>query len=137
MTQKRVQRRSHADAKSDYNTPRARRGSDTTPRERRNSAWTELRTQDSSRSSGYTYLPGLIAQDAPLKTHSTLVLMYGPFQAEMAPENGQGVASWIRDCVRKYGLPSLVRFDYRYKAQVFRRDQFQPWLEPLMAKISS
>lgn len=79
-----------------------------------------------------TSLTRLIEQDAPLFTHSQLVLMYGPFQTEMAPEAGQGVASWMRECIRKYGLPSLVRFDYRRRAQIFRRDQFQPWLEPLM-----
>lgn len=79
-----------------------------------------------------TSLTTLIEQDAPLFTHSQLVLMYGPFQTELAPEAGQGVASWIRDCIRKYGLPSLMRFDYRRRAQIFRRDQFQPWLEPLM-----
>jgi hypothetical protein len=79
-----------------------------------------------------TNLTKLIELDAPLYTHSHLVLMYGPFQTEMAPEEGQGVASWIRDCVRKHGLPSLVRFDYHRRAQIFRRDQFQPWLEPLL-----
>jgi hypothetical protein len=79
-----------------------------------------------------TSLTKLIEQDAPLFTHSQLVLMYGPFQTEMAPEAGQGVASWMKDCIRQYGLPSLVRFDYRRRAQIFRRDQFQPWLEPLM-----
>jgi hypothetical protein len=82
-----------------------------------------------------TNLTRLIEQDAPLFTHCQLVLMYGPFQTEMAPEAGQGVASWLKDCIRKYGLPSLVRFDYRRRAQVFRRDQFQPWLEPLMAQV--
>lgn len=79
-----------------------------------------------------TSLTQLIEQDAPLFTHSQLVLMYGPFQTEMAPEAGQGVASWMKDCIRQHGLPSLVRFDYRRRAQIFRRDQFQPWLEPLM-----
>ena len=79
-----------------------------------------------------TNLTKLIELDAPLYTHSHLVLMYGPFQTVMAPEEGQGVASWIRDCVRKHGLPSLVRFDYHRRAQIFRRDQFQPWLEPLI-----
>jgi hypothetical protein len=79
-----------------------------------------------------TYLTKLIEQDAPLFNHSHLVLMYGPFQTEMAPEAGQGVASWIKDCIKKHGIPSLVRFDDRRRAQVFRRDQFQPWLEPLM-----
>lgn len=82
-----------------------------------------------------TSLTRLIEQDAPLFTHSQLVLMYGPFQTEMAPEAGQGVASWMRDCIRKYGLPSLVRFDYRRRAQIFRRDQFQPWLEPLIDPV--
>jgi hypothetical protein len=77
-------------------------------------------------------LPRLIEQDALLQTNTQIVLLYGPFQAELLPEAGQGVASWLKDCVRKHGLPSLVRFDYRRKAQIFRRDQFQPWLEPLM-----
>lgn len=80
----------------------------------------------------HTTLTRLIEQDAPLFSHSHLVLMYGFFQAEMAPEASQGVASWIRDCIRQYGLPSLVRFDSHRRAQIFRRDQFQPWLEPLM-----
>lgn len=81
-------------------------------------------------------LTRLIEQDAPLQTNSQLVLMYGPFQTEMLPEAGQGVASWIKDCLRKHGLPSLVRFDYRRRAQIFRRDQFQAWLEPLMERQS-
>ncbi|KAM3101288.1 hypothetical protein ACKFKF_09045 [Phormidesmis sp. 146-12] len=84
----------------------------------------------------HTNLTKLIEQDSPLQTHSQLVLMYGPFQTEMLPEAGQGVASWIKDCLRKHGLPSLVRFDYRRRAQIFRRDQFQPWLEPLMERQS-
>ncbi len=83
-----------------------------------------------------TSLTKLIEQDAPLQTNSQLVLMYGPFQTEMLPEAGQGVASWIKDCLRKHGLPSLVRFDYRRRAQIFRRDEFQPWLEPLIERQS-
>ncbi|NDJ15728.1 hypothetical protein [Myxacorys almedinensis] len=79
-----------------------------------------------------TNLTALIERDAPLQSHSHLVLMYGPFQTEMVPEAGQGVASWIKDCIRRHGLPSLVRFDYHRRAQIFRRDQFQPWLEPLI-----
>jgi hypothetical protein len=79
----------------------------------------------------------LIEQDAPLRHHSGLVLMYGPFQAEMATDQSIGVASWLRECVRKHGLPSLVRYDHRHRAQVFRRDQFQPWLEPMLTKLSS
>jgi hypothetical protein len=138
MTQQRVRRRSQStpSSKSNSQSAKTRRNSKTTHRERRNSAWSELRNQDSSRSTA-TFLTNLIEQDAPLKTHSTLVLMYGPFQAEMAAENGQGVASWLRDCVHKHGLPSLVRFDYRHRAQVFRRDQFQPWLEPFLSKNAS
>ncbi|EKQ70658.1 hypothetical protein OsccyDRAFT_0960 [Leptolyngbyaceae cyanobacterium JSC-12] len=138
MTQKRVRRRSHSDSRSEYqsNVPqpaRSRRSSDKPLRDRRNLAWTELRVQDTS-SSNPNWLASLIEQDAPLKTNSTLVLMYGPFQAEMASDNRQGIASWLRDCVGKHGLPSLVRFDYRQRAQVFRRDQFQPWLEPFLNK---
>lgn len=79
-----------------------------------------------------TALTRLIEQDAPLFSHSHLVLMYEFSQAKMAPEANQGVASWIRDCIRQYGLPSLVRFDSHRRAQIFRRDQFQPWLEPLI-----
>lgn len=87
-----------------------------------------VETQDRTR----TNLTKLIELDAPLQTHTHLVLMYGPFQTEMAAKEGQGVASWIRDCIRQHGLPSLVRFDYHRRAQIFRRDQFQPWLEPLI-----
>lgn len=83
-----------------------------------------------------TSLAKLIEQDAPLQANSQLLLMYGPFQTEMLPESRQGVASWIKDCLRKHGLPSLVRFDYRRRAQVFRRDEFQPWLEPLIERQS-
>lgn len=96
--------------------------------------WEE--TRQSSRYNPHTNLTKLIEQDSPLLTNSQLVLMYGPFQTEMLPEAGQGVASWIKDCLRKHGLPSLVRFDYRRRAQIFRRDQFQPWLEPLMERQS-
>jgi hypothetical protein len=81
-------------------------------------------------------LASLIEQDAPLQSHSGLVLMYGPFQSEMQPTAGVGIASWIRECLSKHGLPSLVRYDYRRRAQVYRRDQFQPWLEPLLEKVS-
>lgn len=103
-------------------------------RERFNQTWDELRTDNAARTSA-SDLSRLIEQDAPLRNHNGLVLMYGPFQTEMQPANGQGVASWLRDCVHKHGLPSLVRYDDRRRAQVFRRDQFQPWLEPLVAKV--
>jgi hypothetical protein len=94
--------------------------------------WAESPSRNAHRSSHHPNLTKLIEQDSPLQTHTQLVLMYGPFQTEMLPEANQGVASWIKDCLRKHGLPSLVRFDYRRRAQIFRRDQFQPWLEPLM-----
>lgn len=76
-------------------------------------------------------LARLIMQDAPLQAHTLLVMMYGPFQAEMLPEEGSGIASWIQERIRRHGLPSLIRFGYRHRAQVFRRDQFQALLEPL------
>jgi len=135
MTQKRVRRRSPSDSRPDRQVSSARRTSDRTPRDRRQLTWNELRSQDSA-TSNHTWLASLIEQDAPLKTNTSLVLMYGPFQAEMGADNTQGVASWIRDCVRKHGLPSLVRFDYRQRAQVFRRDQFQPLLEPFLSKTA-
>ncbi len=102
-------------------------------RSHQNQKWVEP-DRSSQVKTPYTGLTKLIEQDAPLQNNSLLVLMYGPFQAEMAPEAGQGVASWIKECIRKHGLPSLVRFDYHRKAQIFRRDQFQPWLEPLMVE---
>lgn len=102
-------------------------------RDRTKSQWAEPRTANRT-SPLQLSLTRLIEQDAPLQTNSVLVLMYGPFQAAMAPEAGQGVASWIRECLRKHGLPSLLRFDYRHRAQIFRRDQFQPWIESLIAE---
>ncbi|MBE9033419.1 hypothetical protein IQ266_27185 [filamentous cyanobacterium LEGE 11480] len=74
----------------------------------------------------------LIEQDAPLRGRSQLVLMYGPFQAEMPTGAGEGVATWLKSCLSEHGIPSLVRFDDRRAAQVFRRDQFQPWFAGLM-----
>ena len=78
-----------------------------------------------------TYLTRLIEEDAPLFSNSHLLLMYGPFQAVMPYESGLGVATWLRGCLQQHGLPSLVRFDQRQRAQVFRRDQFQPWFDAL------
>ncbi len=138
MTQKRVRRRpqsNQANPRSNRQSANPRHSPERSPRDRRNLAWTDLRHQEDETSS-HNQLARLIEQDAPLKTNCMLVLMYGPFQAEMGSENSQGVASWIRDCVRKHGLPSLVRFDYRQRAQVFRRDQFQPWLEPFLNKTA-
>ena len=78
-----------------------------------------------------TYLTRLIDEDAPLFSNSHLLLMYGPFQAVMPYESGLGVATWLRGCLKQHGLPSLVRFDQRQRAQIFRRDQFQPWFDAL------
>ena len=80
----------------------------------------------------HTYLTRLIEEDAPLYSNSHLVLMYGPFQAEMPSDSGEGVATWLRKCIGLHGAPSLVRFDQRQRAQVFRRDQFKPWFDGLM-----
>lgn len=84
----------------------------------------------------YTYLTRLIEEDAPLYSNSHLLLMYGPFQVVMPCDSGQGVASWLRDCLNQHGIPSLVRFDQRQRAQVFRRDQFQPWFDGLLQQAS-
>jgi hypothetical protein len=96
-------------------------------------SWSQSRNQsrgDSDRPV-YSLLTKLIEQNAPLSNRSQLVLMYGPFQAEMPAEGTQGVASWLKACLEKHGVPSLVRFDDRRRAQVFRRDQFQPWFDTL------
>jgi hypothetical protein len=135
MTQRRSRRNSHSSTTTDGGSSRTRRDSTKPIRERRSREDAEFHTSKQSHSAHS--LTSLIERDAPLYNHSGLVLMYGPFQAEMAPEKGQGVASWIRDCVHKHGIPSLLRFDYGRRAQIFRRDQFQPWLEPLLVKIPS
>jgi hypothetical protein len=147
MTQRRSRRRSpsvshsanpvgsaHPEPRSESAPNRPKRASASPTRERRSQTW--AKTTEADAALDPNGLSNLIQQDAPLKSNTTLVLMYGPFQTEMVPENGQGVASWLRDCVHKHGIPSLLRFDYRHRAQVFRRDQFQPWLEPLINKAS-
>ncbi|PSB25499.1 hypothetical protein [Stenomitos frigidus] len=136
MTQRRSRRPSDADTdpNQEYSASTAQREMTKTLRARVSREDTEVRMASQSRSA-HPSLTSLIERDAPLQAHSMLVLMYGPFQAEMIPEEGQGVASWLKECVRKHGIPSLLRFDYRRRAQVFRRDQFQPWLEPLLTQI--
>ncbi len=132
MIQKSVRRRSQSN--SQFKQPVQPASSplpDASPRKRRNPEWDRRWSPDFTRS----LLASLIEQDAPLRRNNTLVLMYDPFQAEMAA-NSQGVASWLRDCIRKHGIPSLIRFDYRQKAQIFRRDQFQYCLEPLLNKTA-
>jgi hypothetical protein len=99
-------------------------------RPRTERTWNESRARHSRPT--LTNLVHLIEQDAPLRGRSQLVLMYGPFQAEMTTEAGEGVATWLKACLSKHGIPSLVRFDDRRAAQVFRRDQFQPWVAHLM-----
>jgi hypothetical protein len=91
--------------------------------------WAESRQRYTRTAS--TPLVRLIEQDAPLYGRTQLVLMYGPFQAEM-PAEAIGVATWLKSCLRQHGIPSLVRFDDRRYAQVFRRDQFQPWVQHLI-----
>jgi hypothetical protein len=76
----------------------------------------------------------LIEQDAPLQTNSLLVLMYSSFQTQLEPETKLGVGSWLKERIRTHGLPSLVRFGSRHRAQVFCPDQFKSWLEPLAAE---
>lgn len=92
--------------------------------------WTEVHNLIQS-GAPQASLAKLIVQDAPLQAHTLLVMMYGPFQAEMLPESDYGIASWIQERIQQHGLPSLIRFGYRHRAQVFRRDQFQALLEPL------
>ncbi len=91
--------------------------------------WAESRQRYTRTAS--TPLVRLIEQDAPLYGRTQLVLMYGPFQAEM-PAEAIGVATWLKACLSQHGIPSLVRFDDRRYAQVFRRDQFQPWVQHLI-----
>jgi hypothetical protein len=135
MTQRRSRhKQNNAEPKLDRNSAKPRIERAKVSGEPLSRQWSELRASKQSQMLN-TNLTTLIERDAPLQTHNGLVLMYGPFQAELLPTQGQGVASWLRDCVRKHGIPSLVRFDYGRRAQVFRRDQFQPWLEPLLSKV--
>lgn len=134
MPQRQLRRKSQVEPTLERGvTGPQQRDSGKSSRERISREWAEPPASQSR--SSHPSLTSLIERDAPLQAHSILVLMYGPFQAEMIPSEGIGVASWLRECVRKHGFPSLVRFDYRHRAQVFRRDQFQPWLEPLLTQI--
>jgi hypothetical protein len=125
-------RRSPQAASVPRNRFATRRESSKPTQERFSYRWSDLRDDRPTNLTDCRDLIRLIERDAPLQNHSILVLMYGPFQAEMQPNREQGVASWLRECIGKHGLPSLVRFDNRRHAQVFRRDQFQPWLEPFL-----
>lgn len=136
MTHRQVNRKYHADSHVDHHSVKSGHQRSRTLRENLKHEQFNPYSDRSDRRH-HPNLTNLIERDAPLQAHSGLVLMYGPFQAEMVPQEGQGVASWLRDCVHKHGIPSLVRFDYRRRAQIFRRDQFQPWLDPLLSKISS
>lgn len=77
-------------------------------------------------------LARLIRDDAPLQSNNLLVLMYGPFQAEMSPGPHQGIRSWILTQMAEHGFPSLVRFGRRDRPSVYRRDEFAPWITPMM-----
>ncbi len=135
MNRQSSRRRSQSTAKPVNRS--SHRDSNQPVRESLSQKWHELRTSSREPSSALNDFTHLIERDAPLQTHAALVLMYGPFQAEMQADKGQGVASWLRECVSKHGIPSLVRFDYRRRAQIFRRDQFESWLEPMTVKVSS
>ncbi len=91
-----------------------------------------LRPSPEKGSPQHNGLPQLIEQDAPLQSRSQLIMMYDRFQAEM-PTGSLGVGSWIRQFIDEHGLPSLIRFGQSNRLRVFRRDEFQPWFEPLMA----
>lgn len=135
MPQRRYYRKPEAESSSGYSATKPRYEQTRTLRERL--SYERIDPRNSERTHpAHPNLTSLIERDAPLQANSVLVLMYGPFQAEMVPQEGQGVASWLKECVRKHGIPSLVRFDYRHRAQIYRRDQFQPWLEPLISKVS-
>ncbi|MGA7937979.1 MAG: hypothetical protein WCA35_30805 [Kovacikia sp.] len=136
MQQRRYYRKPETDSNPDYSATQSRHERTRTLRERLSHERIEPRNSERF-NSAHPSLTHLIERDAPLQANSVLVLMYGPFQAEMVPQEGQGVASWLKECVRKHGIPSLVRFDYRHRAQIYRRDQFQTWLEPLISKVSS
>lgn len=99
-------------------------------RPNKNNQWTEVHSSI-QHNTPQGNLATLIARDAPLQAHTLLVMMYERFQAEMLPESDYGVASWMQERIRQHGLPSLIRFGRRHRAQVFRRDQFQALLEPL------
>lgn len=79
-------------------------------------------------------LPFLIAHNAPLDSGSLLVLLYERLQLQMTPSDRQGVGIWLKECVDKHGLPSLLRFGRRDRATVYRKDEFAPWFAPLMNK---
>lgn len=124
-------------ASSSQGRPSARRDAASTSgsRDRFRPHWADR--ESAHHSSALSSLTQLIERDVPLQSNTALVLMYGPFQAEMSGSSQQGVASWLRDCIRQHGMPSLVRFDYRHRAQVLRRDQFQPWLDSLTIEAKS
>ncbi|HEY9908993.1 MAG TPA: hypothetical protein V6D18_15465 [Thermosynechococcaceae cyanobacterium] len=136
MNRKSIDRRSQSTRRLDRGAPLNRRDSGSFPRESLSQKWNELRTSYPEESGALNEFTRLIERNAPLQTHTALVLMYGPFQAEMQSDKEIGVASWLRECVSRHGLPSLVRFDYRRRAQIFRRDQLQSWLEPMTSKLS-
>lgn len=136
MTHRQSRRQHHTNSSTDHLAARSGHERSRTLREHLKQEHSSSQPRRGDRTH-HSSLTTLIERDAPLQAHSGLVLMYGPFQAELLPQEGRGVASWLKDCVHKHGIPSLVRFDYRRRAQIFRRDQFQPWLEPLLSKISS
>ncbi len=133
MPQQRGRYAARSDSSQKNNPNQSKRVSSRPQSHRFSQEWAEPKSS-SLADSIQASLTQLIEHDAPLNNHNSLVLMYGPFQAAMSTEQGQGVATWLRECICKHGFPSLMRFDYGRRAQIFRRDQIQVWLEPLLVK---
>lgn len=133
MPQQRGRYAARSDSSKKNNSTQSRRAFSRIQSNRLSQEWTEPKSSSLTHSI-QSSLTQLIEHDEPLNNHNGLVLMYGPFQTTMSAEQGQGVATWLRECIRKHGFPSLMRFDYGRRAQIFRRDQIQVWLEPLLVK---
>ncbi|MEO0803243.1 MAG: hypothetical protein AAFY57_13310 [Cyanobacteria bacterium J06642_2] len=73
-------------------------------------------------------LSRLIRDNAPLKSNSQLLLMYGNFQSEMPADGKTGITTWLKNHIGHYGVPSLIRFGPRSRPRVLRKDEFLHWL---------
>ncbi len=82
-------------------------------------------------------LPRLIQEDATLEARSQLLLMYSSFQTEMPSDGKTGVGTWLRDRLKEYGMPSLVRFGPRSRPKVLRRDEFVDWFQVSLSTARS
>ncbi|GAB4214540.1 MAG: hypothetical protein OHK0012_12800 [Synechococcales cyanobacterium] len=92
------------------------------------------RRRDVGAADNAVVLPRLVAENAPLPARQQLLLMYSHFQADMPNDGQTPVATWLQGYVREHGLPSLLRFGPRHKPQVFRKDEFKAWLQPLLGR---